>query len=106
MKKKYKNQKRRKINFFRTNKMYENLKSKSNIQYFVDITYQIIPSKYKPYKLLSIKSFNNQENKAKLNAMIAIKYEDVNSLYYAFKYLKDFYEFNPPIINIDYSLSL
>lgn len=86
--------------------MYENLKSKSNIQYFVDIKYQIIPSKYKPYKLLSIKSFNNQENKAKLNAMIAIKYEDVNSLYYAFKYLKDFYEFNPPIINIDYSLSL
>ena len=86
--------------------MYENLKSKNNIQYFIDITYQIIPSKYKPYRLLSIKSFNNEENKAKLNAMIALKYEDENSLYYSFKYLKDFYGFNPPIINIDYSLSL
>ena len=38
--------------------------------------------------------------------MIALKYEDINSLYYAFKFSKDFYEFNPPIINIDYSLSL
>ena len=86
--------------------MYENLKTKSNIQYFIDITYQIIPSKYKPYKLLSIKSFNNEDNKAQLNAMIALKYEDENSLYHSFKYLKDFYGFNPQIINIDYSLSL
>ena len=86
--------------------MYETLKSKSNIQYFIDITYQIIPSNYKPYRLLSIKSFNNEDNKAQLNAMIALKYEDENSLYYSFKYLKDFYGFNHSIINIDYSLFL
>ena len=82
------------------------MKFKNKIQYFIDIKYKIILNKYKPYKLLSIKSFNNEENKAQLNAMIALKYEDENNLYYSFKYLKDFYRFNSPIINIDYSLSL
>ena len=105
-KKNIKTKREEKLIFFGTHKMYENLKTKSNIQYFIDITYQIIPSKYKPYKLLSIKSFNNEDNKAQLNAMIALKYEDENSLYHSFKYLKDFYGFNPAIINIDYSLSL
>ena len=84
--------------------MLESLKVKSNLKYFIDIAYQIIPSKYISYRLLSIKSFNNEENKAKLNVMIALKYEEEKSLYYCF--LKEFYGFNLSIINIDYSLSL
>lgn len=38
--------------------------------------------------------------------MLLIKYEDEKSLFYTFKYLTDFYGFNPSIINIDYSLVL
>ncbi len=56
--------------------MLESFKHKSNIQYFIDITYQIIPQRYKPYRLLSIKSFNTEENKAILNSMLVIKYEN------------------------------
>ena len=37
--------------------------------------------------------------------MIALKYVDEKSLYYCFQYLKEFYGFNPSIINIEYSLS-
>jgi len=37
--------------------------------------------------------------------MLVIKYEDEKSFFYIFKYLIDFYGFNPSIINID-SLAL
>jgi len=44
--------------------------------------------------------------KLKLNDMIAFKSEDERSLFYCINYLKEFYGFNPPIININYRLSL
>ena len=85
--------------------MLDSLKHKDNIQYFIDNIYQIILQRYKPSRLLSIKLFNTEENKAILNEMLVIKYEDEKSLFYIFKYLIDFYGFNAAIINIDYSLT-
>ena len=70
--------------------MLDTFKHKANIQYFIDITYRIIPQRYKPYRLLIIKSFNIEENKTILNAMIVKKYEDEKSLFYISKYFIDF----------------
>ena len=39
-----------KIILFGTKAMLDSFKNKANIQYFIDITYQIIPQKYKPYR--------------------------------------------------------
>lgn len=75
-----------KIIFFITKTMLESFKHKANIQYFIDIAYQIIPQRYKPYILLSIKSFNIEENKAILNGMLVIKYKNDKNLFYIFKY--------------------
>ena len=101
------NKKRRKIILFGTKAMLDSFKNKEKqIFNIIDITYQIIPQKYKPYRILFIKSFNTEENKAILNVMLVIKYEDEKSLFYTFKYLIDFYGFNASILNIDYSLAL
>lgn len=56
--------------------MGESFKHNANIQNFIDITFQKISHRYKPYRLLFIKSFNIEENKAILNAMLVIKYEN------------------------------
>ena len=86
--------------------MISQLSNKDNKQFFLDVTYKIIPFKYHPYKLMTIKAFNCQTKNTKLCILIAIKYEDENSFYYTLKYLKDFFNFNPEIINIDFSQSL
>ena len=43
--------------FFGTKDMYNELNNKDNQQFFIDVTYKIIPYKYHPYKLLTIKAF-------------------------------------------------
>ena len=86
--------------------MYNELNNKDNQQFFIDVTYKIIPYKYHPYKLLTIKAFNNQSKNTKLCDLVALKFEDINSFYYTLKYLKEFFKFKPEIINIDFSLSL
>ena len=93
--------KRRRNNFFGTK-----LSNKDNKQFFVDITYKIIPFKYHPYKLLTIKTFNCNTKNTKLYILIAIKFEDEHSFFYTLKYIKDFFNFTPGIINIDLSYPL
>ena len=95
-----------KIIFFGTKNMFENLNNIDVKQYFLDITYKIIPQKFKPYKMLTIKGFNTNTKQSVLCTLVCIKYEDEISIYYSMKYLHDFYHFNPEIINIDYSLAL
>ena len=68
-----------------------------------DVTYKIIPFKYHPYKLLTIKTFNFNTKNTKLCILIAIKFEDEHSFNYTLKYIKDFFNFKPEIINIDFS---
>jgi len=95
-----------KIIFFGTQSMFNNLNNNNIEQYFIDITYKIVPLKYKPYKLLIIKGFNILEKQSVLCTLTFIKYEDENSMFYVFKYLHDFYKFNQSIVNIDFSIPL
>lgn len=94
------------IIFFGTRSMFDNLNNNNINQYFIDITYKIVPLIFKPYKLLTIKGFNISEKQSVLCALTFIKYEDEISMFYVFKYLHDFYNFNPSIVNIDFSMSL
>lgn len=86
--------------------MFDNLNNNKISQYFLDVTYQIIPFKFKPYKLFTIKGFDKCNKYIKLCCLILIKFEDTKRFYYAIKYLNEFYLFNPQIINIDYFLAL
>ena len=92
--------------FFGTRSMFDNLNNNNINQYFIDITYKIVPLIFKPYKLLTIKGFNISEKQSVLCTLTFIKYEDEISMFYVFKYLHDFYNFNPSIVNIDFSMSL
>ena len=94
------------IIFFGTRSMFDNLNNNNINQYFIDITYKIVPLIFKPYKLLTIKGFNISEKQSVLCTLTFIKYEDEISMFYVFKYLHDFYNFNPSIVNIDFSMSL
>lgn len=73
--------------------MLSQLSNKDNKQFFVDVTYKIIPFKYHPDKLLTIKSFNIKTKNTKLCLLIAIKFEDEPSFYYILKYIKEFFNF-------------
>ena len=86
--------------------MHANLNNNNIKQFFIDFTYNIIPIAYKPYKLLTIKGFNVEIKQSVLCSLICLKYEDENSIIFAMKYLHDIFNFNPVVINIDYSLSL
>jgi hypothetical protein len=105
-KKYYKINREEKLIFFGSKNMYDNFINIDIKQYFIDITYKIIPNKFKPYKLLTIKGFDTKKLQIVLYGLFCIKYEDSQSLYYAFKYLKDFFEFTPKIVNINFSLAL
>ena len=95
-----------KIIFFGTKEMFSNFKNIFIKQFFVDITFIIIPYKFKPYKMLTIKGFNYEENKSVLCALACLIFEDEKSLFYTIKYLVDCFEFKPEIIITDFSLSL
>ena len=94
------------IIYFGNKEMFENLNNINITQYFLDFTYKIIPHKYKPYRLMTLKGFDTNTKNTKLCCLIAIKYEDEKSIYYTIKYLTEFYKFKPKIINIDYSKAL
>jgi len=94
------------IIYFGTKQIFDNLNNNKISQYFLDVTYQIIPFKFKPYRLFTIKGFDKCNKYTKLCYLILIKFEDTKIFYYAIKYLNEFYLFNPQIINIDYFLAL
>ena len=94
------------IIYFGNKEMFGNLNTINITQYFLDFTYKIIPHKYKPYRLMTLKGFDTNTKNTKLYCLIAIKYEDEKSIYYTIKYLTEFYKFKPKIINIDYSKAL
>ena len=93
-----------KIIVITTEKMRALLNDKDVTNYFIDITYKIIPYNQKPYKLLTISGVNTNTNTTNLCCLIGLVYEDHISLYYTFKYLNQFFDFNPKICNIDFSI--
>ena len=78
------------------------LKDANYYEFFVDVTFKIIPKCYKPYKLLSLASIDNNNNKTKIICFVFIKYLDSITYERVFKYLNDNYKFNPRIIHSDF----
>jgi hypothetical protein len=90
-----------------TKNMEKKLKSNNIDNYFIDVTYKVLPKYNKnKYKLLTIIGIDNNSKSSYLCALILIKYEDSNSFNKIFSYLNNMYEFNPRIVHIDYSVSL
>ena len=89
-----------------TDKIEEDLKNKDIENYFIDITYRIIPKNKNNYKMLTISKLNKKNNNTNILAFIFLKYEDYNSLKKVFTYFIEMYEFDPKIVNIDFSNSL
>lgn len=80
----------------------ESINAKVN-NYFLDVTYKIIPSMHKSYKLLTISSYNELTKITNINYLVLIKYEDYMSFYLTFKYLNINFNFNLKYIHIDFS---
>ena len=55
------------------------LQNKNIQNYFMDITYKIIPKKQQPYKLMTITSVNEIENTTNVCCLIGIIYEESES---------------------------
>ena len=89
-----------------TKLMEEFIKNEEVENYFLDITYNIIPKNKKYYKMMTITGLDNNTNNIYLCALIFLKYEDTQSFIKIFKYLNEMYKFSPKIIHIDYSSSL
>ena len=85
--------------------MESKLNDKNIDNYYVDVTYRIIPNYNNKYKLMTI-SCTNKENISYIYALILLKFEDYISFIKIFEYLNSMYNFNPHIIHIDYSKSL
>ena len=96
-------ERKEKIIFINTEKMRNLLNDINVSNYFMDFTYQIIPKKQKPYKLMTLTCVNNKDNISNICSLICLVYEDYMSIYYALKYLHDIYKFNPKFMHIDYS---
>jgi len=97
---------KQKIIFIGSKKTYEYLNYNINDEYFLDITYKIIPPKFLKYKMMTILCLNKQNNTTKICCFIALKYTDTNSYKNIFQYLKNNFHFNPKIAHIDYENSL
>ena len=61
--------------------MYDNLSDKIIKKFFIGVFYKIMPNKFKPYKLFTIKGFNINNNKSVLCALILIKKEDEKTFF-------------------------
>ena len=86
--------------------MEERLKDSNVENYFIDVTYKIIPKRQKNYKLLTITGVDKITNNSFICALILIMYEDTLSFLKIFKYMKEFYGFKPKVVHIDYSRAL
>ena len=89
-----------------TQLMRKQMLNKHIDNFFIDVTYKIVPKFLEKYKLLTITGVDNETNNTYIIALILMKYEDTISFIKIFKYMKDMYNFNPGVVHIDYSLSL
>ena len=94
------------IIFFCLRKNLEIMDNKKVNEFFVDTTFKIIPSKYRPYKLFVICGICVDDKIPKIFSMVLTKYTD-NILYSKiFDYLYTNYNFQPKIIHSDFESSL
>ena len=86
--------------------MEKRLKDINYENFFIDVKYKIIPKSKKNYKLLTITGIDKISNNSYICALILILYEDTLSFIKIFKYMKEFYGFQPKVIHIDFSKAL
>ena len=67
-------ERKEKIIVITTLKMRELLKDPEINNFFIDLTYKIIPKAQKPYKLMTITAVNNKDNTTNLYCLIGIIY--------------------------------
>jgi len=89
-----------------TDLMKEKLFDEKINNYFIDITYKIIPKTFKRYKMMTITGTEKDTNITFICALILLKYEDKISFYKIFKYLNEIFSFNPKVVHIDFSKAL
>ena len=87
--------------------MEEKLSSNEVDNFFIDVTYKVIPKiKNNNYKLLTITGVHNTNKNSYICALVLIKYEDYLSFKKIFAYLNNMFNFNPKIVHINYSNAL
>ena len=74
--------------------------------FFIDLTYKIIPKKQKRYKLMTVTGLDKLNNNSYICFLILLCYEDQISFERLFKYLKENYGFTPKYVHLDYSKAL
>ena len=82
------------------------MKNKNFYEYFIDITFRIVPKCYRPYKLMSISTLDNINKKTILIGFVFFIFMDAISYQKIFQYLNENYEFNPIIVHSDYEKSI
>ena len=80
--------------------------NKNTNEFFVDTTFKIIPSLYRPYKLFIICGISIKDKSPKIITMVLTKYTDNISYSKIFDYLYTNYNFKPKIIHSDFESSL
>lgn len=83
-------------------KMITSLDTSKGKQFGIDCTFKVIPKIFKPYKLMTIYSINENENKVIISAILCIKYTDTEYLKKIFAYLNINYKFAPISITCDF----
>ena len=82
------------------------LDHKKTKEFFLDITFKIIPKVFRPYKLLIISGISNNNENPQLMCFILLKYMDELSYNKIFNYLYENFNFKPMIIHTDFEKSL
>ena len=94
------------IIIFGLNENLKLLNSEFTTEFFVDNTFKIIPSEYRPYKLFIIAGIPEKENNAIINCFIFIKYLDIYTYDKIFNYLSENFNFHPKVIVSDFESAL
>lgn len=75
-------------------------------EFFIDITFKLIPKSWRPYKLFTIATIDFKENKTILIGFILFKNMDSETYLRILKMLNDNFSFNPKVIHTDYESAL
>ena len=74
--------------------------------YFIDITFKVMPKKFRPNKIMTIATVDKNKNRTLIIAFVIFKYMDSKSYFRIFKYLHENYGFFPKYIHTDYESAL
>ena len=88
------------------NYMIANLENTYIIQYFTDVTYYVIPSVSKKYKIFSLLGFDVKEKKTKLCTLALIQNENYETFGALFLHLKNTFDFSPKYITSEFNKGL